>query len=66
MPGDDAALLVDENRIGEAELGDRGGDPVNLRLRVGAGVVGIRCQAVGALDAVLGKLRCRRARDFQE
>ena len=45
VPGDDRALGVDQDRIGEAELADRGGDLLDLPLRMGAGVARVGDQA---------------------
>ena len=44
VAGDDAAVGVDQHRIGEAELGDAGGDLCHLRGGVGARVAGVRDQ----------------------
>ena len=38
VAGDDPALGIDQDRVGEAERADRGGDLLELPLRVGAGV----------------------------
>ena len=45
VAGDDRALGIDQDRVGEAELPDRGGDLLDLALRMGAGVAGIGDQA---------------------
>lgn len=54
MPGDDRALPVDEDRIREAELADRGGDLRDLRVAVRARVGGVGDQLLDrpALDRV--------------
>ncbi|MNU01556.1 hypothetical protein D3C72_2449930 [compost metagenome] len=41
MAGDEATVLVDQHRVGEAELGDRGRDLRDLRGVMGAAVAGI-------------------------
>ena len=46
MTGDDAAVAIDQNRVGPAEGADRGGDLRHLGVRVGARVAGIRDQAL--------------------
>jgi len=38
VPGDDAVVAIDENRVGETELDDRCGNPGDLRVGVRAGV----------------------------
>ena len=41
MPGDDAILAIDQNRVSEAEFTDARGDLRHLRIAMGAGVLGI-------------------------
>ena len=41
MPGDDAVVAVDQDRVGEAELADRGGDLRHLLVAVRPGVPGV-------------------------
>ena len=45
VAGDDPALGIDQDRVGEAELADRGGDLLELPLRVGAGVARVGNEA---------------------
>ena len=65
VAGEDAALLVDQDRVGPAELDHRGRDLIDLRLAVRARVALVRAQAVDRpqLDPVgerdqPGALRC--------
>jgi hypothetical protein len=55
VAGDDATLAVDQQWIGETKLLDGRGDPVDLRLAVGARVVLLRHQPFDALDAMLAE-----------
>ena len=41
VAGDDAVVAVDQDRVGPAELADRGGDLRHLGIGMGAGVAGI-------------------------
>ena len=54
VAGDDAAVGVDQDRVGKAELPNAGGDLIDLCVRMGARVPGERRQRgyVDALDAV--------------
>ena len=45
MPGDDPALGIDQDRVGEAERPDRGGDLLDLPLGMGARVARIGDEA---------------------
>ena len=47
VPGDDAVVAVDQDRVGPAELADRGGDLRHLRVRVRARVLRKRDQSRG-------------------
>jgi hypothetical protein len=52
VPGDDAALAIHQNGVGEAELTDRGGYLRHLHVAVGAGVARVGHQRVDARGVV--------------
>ena len=58
VAGDDHAVVADQHRVHETELGDRSGDLRHLLLGMGAGVARVRDQSLErpALDR-MGKLR---------
>jgi hypothetical protein len=60
MPGDDFVVIVDEDRIGEAEPGDAVGDLPDLLFGMRAGIAGKRLQARDRhrLDGQGFHLRC--------
>ncbi len=47
MPDDDNVVLADQDRVGEAELGDRGRDLRHLNGRMGPGIADLWHQPVG-------------------
>ena len=47
VAGDDAVVAIDQDRVGPAELADRGGDLGHLRIRMRAGVAGVGDQRCG-------------------
>jgi hypothetical protein len=58
VPGDDAALAIHQNGVGEAELTDRGGYLRHLHVAVGAGVARIRDQLLHPRRPVQRKFSC--------
>ena len=46
MTGNNTVFTIDQHRIGQAELNDAGGDLGHLRIRVRAGISGVRNQRV--------------------
>jgi hypothetical protein len=47
MPGDDHLILTDQDRVGEAELGDRGRDLSDLIGRMRPGIADVGHKSVG-------------------
>lgn len=59
MASQDHQIIIDQNRIGEAEFLDRGGELRQLTLGMGAGVARIGCERTDreALDLGMGGRR---------